>query len=124
MKSILILCAATLVVASVFVWRAVAKPSRFGSFTGAPRAEVAALVDRPKDFLGKTVSVEGTITEQCKAMGCFFNFRDGNKALRVDLEDIAMTAPMHEGKPAVVEGQLVSRGDAYQLYASAVEFKK
>ena len=124
MKTILILCTVTLVAASVFVWRAVAKPSRFGSFTGAPRAEVVALVERPKDFLGKTVSVEGTITEQCKAMGCFFNFRDGQKTLRVDLEDIAMTAPMHEGRPAVVEGQLVARGDAYQLYATAVEFKK
>ena len=124
MKKILILCVVTLVVASVFIWRAVAKPSRFGNFTGAPRAEVVALVERPKDFLGKMVSVEGTITEQCKAMGCFFNFRDGSKALRVDLEDIAMTAPMHEGKPAVVEGQLVARGDSYQLYATAVEFLK
>jgi uncharacterized protein YdeI (BOF family) len=124
MKKILILCVVTLAVASVFIWRAVAKPSRYGNFTGAPRADVVALVERPKDFLGKMVSVEGTITEQCKAMGCFFNFRDGSKALRVDLEDIAMTAPMHEGKPAVVEGQLVARGDSYQLYATAVEFKK
>jgi uncharacterized protein YdeI (BOF family) len=109
-------------VAGVVVWRAVAKPSRFGQFTGAPRAEVAALVERPKEFVGKPVSVEGTITEQCKAMGCYFNFKDGNKTLRVDLQDIAMTAPLHEGKPARVEGQLVPYGDAYQLYATAVEF--
>lgn len=122
MKKILILCTVTLVVASVFIWRAVAKPTRFGSFAGAPRAEVAALVERPKDFVGKPVSVEGTITEQCKAMGCYFNFKDGGKSLRVDLQDIAMTAPMHEGKLARVEGQLVPYGDAYQLYATAVEF--
>jgi uncharacterized protein YdeI (BOF family) len=122
MKKILILCAATLVVASVFIWRAVARPNRFGNFTGAPHAEVVALVERPKDFVGKPVSVEGTISEQCKAMGCYFNFKDGDKSLRVDLQDIAMTAPMHEGKPARVEGQLVPYGDAYQLYATAVEF--
>ena len=124
MKKILILCAATLIVATVLIWRVVAKPSRYGQFTGAPRAEVTALVERPKDYLGKTVSVEGSITEQCKAMGCFFTFKDGSKALRVDLQDIAMTAPMHEGKPALVEGQLVAYGDAYQLYATAIEFRK
>ena len=123
MKHILILCVITLGGGSAFVWRAVAKPSRYGSFTGAPRAEVAALVERPKEFVGKTVSVDGTITEQCKAMGCYFNFKDGGKSLRVDLQDIAMTAPMHEGKPARVEGQLVPYGEAYQLYATAVEFK-
>jgi uncharacterized protein YdeI (BOF family) len=123
MKKSLILCVATLIVASVFIWRAVAKPSRFGQFTGAPRADIVALVERPNDFLGKRVSVEGTITEQCKAMGCYFNFKDGQKALRVDLQDIAMTAPMHEGKPARVEGQLMPYGKEYQLYATAVEFK-
>lgn len=122
MKKILFLCAVTLVVATVLIWRAVAKPSHFGTFTGAPRVEVAALVEHPKDFLGRTVSVQGTITEQCKAMGCYFKFRDGEKSLRVDLQDIAMTAPMHENKPARVEGQLLPYGDAYQLVATAVEF--
>jgi uncharacterized protein YdeI (BOF family) len=123
MKKILILCVATLVVATVFIWRAVAKPSKFGQFTNAPRAEVAALVEHPKDFLGKTVAVRGTITEQCKAMGCYFDFKAGQRSLRVDLQDIAMTAPMREGKPALVEGQLMPYGDAYQLYATAVEFQ-
>jgi uncharacterized protein YdeI (BOF family) len=123
MKKILLLCAATLVVASVFIWRAVAKPSVYGQFINAPEVTVAALVDHPQQFLGKRVSVEGTITEQCKAMGCFFNFRDGEKSLRVNLEDIAMTAPMHERRPARVEGQLAPYGQAYQLIATAAEFK-
>lgn len=123
MKNILILCVITLAVGSAFLWRAVARPSRYGNFTGAPRAEVASLVERPKEFAGKTVSVDGTITEQCKAMGCYFNFKDGGKSLRVDLQDIAMTAPMHEGKHARVEGQLIPYGEAWQLYATAVEFR-
>jgi hypothetical protein len=41
----------------------------------------------------------------------------------VDLQDIAMTAPMHEGKPALVEGRLIPHAHNYQLYATAVEFK-
>src|SRR5689334_14577988 len=123
MRTILTLCSLTLIVTGLFIWRAVAKPSRYGSFTGAPRAAVSALVDRPKDFLGRVVSTDGTITEQCKAMGCYFTFRDGQKALRVDLQDIAMTAPMHEGKPARVEGQLFAYGDGYELVASGIEFR-
>jgi uncharacterized protein YdeI (BOF family) len=122
MKKILFICLASFIIVAALVWRAVAKPSIYGQFTGAPRAELVALVERPKEFLGKTVAVEGKITEQCQAMGCFFTFRDGKKALRVDLADIAMTAPMREGKPARVEGQLVPYGEGYQLFATAVEF--
>jgi uncharacterized protein YdeI (BOF family) len=123
MKKIFVLCAVIVLMATVFIWRAVAKPSRFGKFSGAPKAEVAMLIETPKAFLGKTVEIEGKITEQCQAMGCFFNFRAGDKSLRVDLQDVAMTAPMREGRPARVEGQIVPRGDGYQFFASAVEFR-
>jgi uncharacterized protein YdeI (BOF family) len=123
MKKIFILCAVVLLMATVVIWRAVAKPSRFGTFTGAPKAEVAMLIENPKTFLGKTVTLEGIITEQCQAMGCFFNFRAGEKSLRVDLQDVAMTAPRREGRPARVEGQIVPRADGYQFFASAVEFR-
>ena len=122
MKKILILCGFTLIAIGVLAWRATAKPSRFGTFTGAPKAEIASLISEPKNFAGKPLLVEGTITEQCKAMGCFFFFRSGNKTLRVDIQDIAMTAPMREGRRARVEGQLVPYGDGFQFCASAVEF--
>jgi len=123
MKKILILCTAILLLATVFIWRAVAKPTRFGKFTGAPKAEVAALIDSPKAFVGKTVLIEGTIREQCQAMGCYFTFRAGEKGLHVDLQDVAMTAPMREGRAARVEGQMVPRSEGYQFFASAVEFR-
>ena len=123
MKKIFMLCAVVLMLATVLIWRAVAKPSRFGNFSGAPKAEVANVIDNPKAFLGKTVVLEGNVTEQCQAMGCYFNFRAGEKSLRIDLQDVAMTAPMHEGRPARVEGQVVPRADGYQFFASAVEFR-
>jgi|SRR6516164_5629125 hypothetical protein len=122
MKRIFLLCALTLAAIGVLVWRAAAKPSRFGTFAGAPKADVARLIAEPKAFTGKMLAVEGTITEQCKAMGCFFFLRSGDKTLRVDLQDVAMTAPMHEGGRARVEGQLAPYGDGFQFYASAVEF--
>jgi hypothetical protein len=122
MKKIFLLCALTLLAIGAIAWRAAAKPSRFGTFVGAPKADVAKLIAQPKTFTGKMLTVEGTITQQCKAMGCFFFFRSGEKTLRVDLQEVAMTAPMHEGRRARVEGQLMAYGDGFQFYASAVEF--
>jgi hypothetical protein len=123
MRTILILCALILAGAGVFTWRALRTPTRFGTFNGAPTVEVAALVDSPKSFLGKAVAVNGIVREQCKAMGCFFSLVAGSKTLRVELQDIAMTAPMREGHPARIEGHIFPYGDAYQLVANAVEFK-
>jgi hypothetical protein len=56
-------------------------------------------------------------------MGCYFFIHSGTKTLRVELQEIAMNAPMREGHPVRVEGQIVRYGDGYQLFASAVEFE-
>jgi hypothetical protein len=123
MKKILILCTFTVAVITVIVWRVAAQPSRFGTFTSAPKAEVVRLIAEPESFLGKTVEIEGTISEQCRTMGCFFFFRSGHDTLRVDLQEVAMKAPIREGRAARVEGQMVPYNGGYQFYASAVEFE-
>ncbi len=123
MRIILGLCAAILAIGAVLVWRGTQLPTHYGSFTGAPRAAVADLIERPKEFLDKAVLVEGEVRQQCKTMGCYFFFISGEKMLRVDLEQIAMNAPMREGRPVRVEGQLVPFDHSYQLVASAVEFQ-
>ena len=122
MRTILSICALVLVVGSVLVWRAVRQPNHYGAFIEAPKAEVVDLIEKPKDFLHKTVSIEGTVRNQCTTMGCYF-FLSGKNMLRVDLVDIAMKAPRRNGRPARVEGQIVPYGDAYQFVASAVEFQ-
>jgi len=123
MKTIFALCALILVVGVYFAWHSMQLPTEYGDFIGAPKAEVSEIIDHPKDFLNKTVSVEGTVREQCKTMGCYFFIPSGTKMLRVELKEIAMNAPMREGHQARVEGQIVPYGDGYQLFASAVEFK-
>lgn len=123
MRTIFILCGLILAVGAILAWRSTQMPTRYGTFTEAPKVEVADLVERPKDFLGKTVSVEGTVREQCKTMGCYFFMPSGTKTLRVELQGIAMKAPMREGHQARVEGQMVPYRDGYQLFASAMEFE-
>ena len=123
MKTIFLFCALTLAAAGALIWRAAARPSSFGTFSSAGKAPVGELIAHPTQFLGKTVAVEGTISAQCKSMGCFFFFRSGKSALRVDLQEIAMHAPMREGRRARVEGQIVPYDGGYQLSASGVEFE-
>ena len=123
MKTILAICAITLVVGAAALWHATRMPSHYGTFTGAPEKGVVDLIKRPSDFLGTTVAIEGEIRQQCKTMGCFFYFVSGKNTLRVDLQEIAMRAPMREGRKARVEGRIVPYAGAYQFYASAVEFE-
>ena len=123
MKTILAICGLTLLIGTAYIWRAAAEPTRFGTFTGAPKAAVSRLLAEPKTYLKQNVETEGVISEQCKSMGCFFFFKSGLQTLRVDLQDIAMTAPMREGRKARVEGRMVPYNDGYQFWASAVEFE-
>lgn len=123
MKKIFLVCILSVLVTTGFLWRAFAKPNRFGAFTPIPKADVATLIAEPKQYLGRTVEIEGVITEQCQTMGCFFFFRSGKEQLRVDLQEVAMHAPRHEGGKARVQGQIVHYSDGYQFYASAVEFE-
>ena len=123
MRMIFALCGVVLLAGALFAWRAMRTPTEFGQFTGAPTVAVADLVERPKDFTGKLVAVEGIVKEQCKTMGCYFFIPSGDKTLRVDLQEVAMNAPMREGHVATVEGQMVPYNGSFQLYASAVRFK-
>ena len=123
MRTILALCAFSLVVGTILIWQVVSLPNDYGAFTGAPKADIADLINKPKEFLHKTVSIEGTVRQQCTTMGCYFFFLSDEKMLRVDLEQITMYAPRRNGHTAHVEGQIVPYGDGYQFVASAVEFQ-
>ncbi|HKF05227.1 MAG TPA: hypothetical protein VKB49_23110 [Candidatus Sulfotelmatobacter sp.] len=123
MRVILAICLSTLIAGGLLIWNALRWPNQYGTFTGATQTETAMLIGKPTDFIGKTVTVAGTVREQCNTMGCFFYFYAGNKKLRVELKDIAMKAPRREGHSARVEGQLESYIDGYQLLAAAVKFE-
>lgn len=123
MKAIFALCGIILVAGGIFAYRALQGPNEFGSFSQPPKAEVKDLIERPRDFLSKTVTIEGVVKKQCTTMGCYFFFEEGDKMLRVDISEIAMHAPRRNGRVALVEGQIVPYQDGYQFWASAVRFK-
>ena len=123
MKTIFVLCAAALIAGGAFVYQSMRMPNKYGDFSRAQPMAVADLIARPQAYLERTVAVEGVVREQCTSMGCFFFLREGERTLRVDLQDIAMNAPRRNGHRVQVEGRMAKYGDGYQLWASAVEFK-
>ena len=123
MRTIFALCAAVLLGGGVLIYRSTRLPDKYGDFTDAPRVAVPELIAHPQDHMKKTVAVEGIVREQCTTMGCYFFFHEGDKTLRVDLQEIAMNAPRRNGRRVRVEGRMAAYGDGYQLSATAVEFQ-
>jgi len=125
MRKILILCASILVIgAAALVWH-LTRPEHFGEpFRGAPRARIQDLLEKPAEHADRDVAVEGTITRQCPATGCWLFLRDGSgKEIRVEMSRIAPRFPQRKGGRATVEGRLAKANDSYQIDAKAVDFR-
>jgi len=125
MRKILILCAAVLVIgAGALVWY-VTRPEHYGRpFEGAPKASLEDLLEKPDENLNRDVTIEGEITRQCPASGCWLFLKDNSgKEIRVEMSGSTPTLPQRSGKAAVVEGRLVRSGDTYEIDGHGIEFR-
>lgn len=69
--------------------------------------KISELLAKPDDFVGKTVKVEGTITDVCEMRGCWMMIASDQEfqAIRFKVEDGVIVIPMEaKGKKAVAEG--------------------
>jgi hypothetical protein len=101
-----------------------------GEFDGTPYGEaitlttltpVATILERPDDFVGRTVLVEGVVAEVCSNMGCWMDILDepeGQK-IQVKVDDGVIVFPEEAtGRQARVEG-VVERIDRTEEEALA-----
>lgn len=70
---------------------------------------IAALVEKPADYVGKTVRIDGVATAVCEAMGCWMAVAPENdpkgKTVRLKVEDGVITFPVTaKGKKVSAEG--------------------
>lgn len=123
MRNILIICALIIIAGIVWFVTEGKTSNHYGTaFTGAPKAEVAQLLEHPTDYLGKQLTINGQVADQCPTSGCFFYFYVGQKKLKIELGDLAQKIPKQPGAHVIVEGQLLSYGDSYQFVGTAAEF--
>lgn len=74
-------------------------------------------------YLGKTVKIEGTITEVCQQMGCWFYVNDGTGTIYVDLGMKGnFTIPKNSAKShVIVEGTVKYDNEALLITGSGVK---
>ncbi len=63
------------------------------------------ILERPDDFIGKTVRVEGDVLDVCPRKGCWAEIRDEDSTLRIKVEDDVIVFPADSvGRVLVAEG--------------------
>ncbi|MEO5898365.1 MAG: DUF4920 domain-containing protein [Vicinamibacterales bacterium] len=70
---------------------------------------IAALIEKPADFAGKTIRVDGVATAVCEEMGCWLALSadgaKGSKTVRLKVEDGVIVFPISaKGKNVSAEG--------------------
>ncbi len=79
---------------------------------GADKAKlvsISKLLENPKDFTGKSITVSGTIVSVCKNRGCWMKFASDKKyqTLRIKVKDGKMVFPISlRGKKGFATGTL------------------
>lgn len=73
--------------------------------------KISQILEKPADFLGKKVLVEGEILNVCPNMGCWMELSSDveNEKIRIKVNDGEIIFPIEaKGKTALVEGEVYS----------------
>jgi len=76
----------------------------------------------PEQYNGKQVTVKGNIAIECET-GCWFNFKEGDAVIYVDLEPSGFAIPQKGGRNAVVEGNVAIKEGKPRLIGRGVEIR-
>jgi hypothetical protein len=83
----------------------------------AETTPLARVIERPADFEGKTVRVEGTVTAVCMHMGCWMALTPdqsaGSRTMLIKVDDgVIVFPPSAKGRRAVAQGVIERIGAA------------
>lgn len=90
---------------------------------------IKALIDRPQEFVGKTVRIDGVATAVCSHMGCWMavapEAADTSATVRLKVEDGVIVFPVSaKGKKVSAEGVFEPVGDDAESQEAAAEHGK
>lgn len=107
---------------------AIAKDKKFGKgVTLKESTQISAILDKPVDFLGKTVMVEGEVADVCQKAGCWIEVSDQSaRKIRVKVKDGEIVFPKKsKGQKIKAEGMVyelkLSQEDAIEYYEHIAE---
>lgn len=88
----------------------------------APKILVKDMFLRP-DLMGKKVTLEGRIVNQCASNGCWFYLQDETGQVYVDLSRNGFELPSLPNKAVIASGTVAKTQQAFLLIATGVEVK-
>ena len=113
--------------AAVFITAAAAADDKFGAgVTLSDPTPITRLLEKPAEFEGKTVRVEGVVTEVCTAMGCWMALApsgaqttSGTVLIQVDHDGKIVFPLSAKGKRAAAQGvvERISGGEGREAAA-------
>jgi hypothetical protein len=85
--------------------------------------KISRLLAEPDLYVGKTVRVEGTVTEVCEMKGCWMELQESPEArIRVKVEDGVIAFPISaRGKVGIAEGVVESIEMTRERYLAHLE---
>jgi uncharacterized protein YdeI (BOF family) len=81
---------------------------------------VGSLLENPKAYDGREVSISGKITTECGS-GCWFFLDDGSGTVYVDTKPGNFAIPQLPGRTVRVKGTITSEGGDVAILATMVE---
>ena len=118
-------------VAIALTMSAIADETKLGAgVTLTEATPIASIVKAPKDYVGKTVRVDGVATAVCQMMGCWLAVSESDKPdaptvrLKVDDEGPIKFPMSAKGKRVSAQGTFVAIGDDAHGQEAASEHGK
>ncbi len=127
MRNLFVLFLALVVLSGV----SVAKDKKFGQgVTLTQSTKIASILEKPEEYLGKTVMVEGEVTDVCQKAGCWLEMTDASaKKIKIKVKDGEIVFPKKsKGSKIKAEGMVyeikMSKEDAIEYYEHVAEEQK
>jgi len=124
MRNLFVLFLAVLIASGV----SLAKDKKFGKGVNLTEStKISKILEKPEEFLGKTVMVEGEVAEVCQKAGCWIEVKDASeKKIRVKVKDGEIVFPKKsKGNKIKAEGMVyelkLSKEDALEYYEHVAE---
>ena len=92
------------------------------SLSLSAKTAVADILTEPAKFEGKDVRLEGKIDVECPT-GCWFELKEGNAVIFVDLKGSGEAIPQRVGSKVAVEGKIAVVDGRITLNATGLEIK-
>ena len=102
---------------------ACSKSDRYGSPIGdTPPTDAGRILSNPGAYTNQPIVVKGRIVTECPT-GCWFELKDGEAVLYVDIGPQGLAIPQRVGRPVTVEGRISVEGRRVRLNGTGVEVR-